>query len=293
MNEIKDDNLKEKPSKEQDTKVIQQEESKENPKTAKDVSVITSKMQMYRANWYHGYNANQRNQKMNRYIFDTKKGIDIINLDEAKRCLDRALIAIRKCVSKGGRVMFVGTGEGINKIVEETAKRCGQSYIAKKWPGGLLTNFDKSFSGMISNMKQVRKKLDLEELDGLFNKKEQIKIKKKNDKYFSQLEGVKDMIRLPDIVVLTSMREKNPIKECAKKGIPCIALVDTNCNPFTVDYPIKYPIPGNDRSIQTASLFLAYCGDYCLLGLRDENLTSVSNEATRKTEKKEEVASGV
>ena len=88
------------------------------------------------------------------------------------------------------------------------------------------------------------------------------------------------------------MREKNPIKECAKKGIPCIALVDTNCNPFTVDYPIKYPIPGNDRSIQTASLFLAYCGDYCLLGLRDENLTSVTNETARKAETKEGTVSG-
>jgi small subunit ribosomal protein S2 len=91
------------------------------------------------------------------------------------------------------------------------------------------------------------------------------------------------MTKLPDMVVLTSMQEKNPIKECAKKGIPCIALVDTNCNPFSVKNPIKYLVPGNDRSIQTASLFLAYCGDYCLLGLRDENLTLIKDKEQIKS----------
>lgn len=279
MEETKKENNLEKISKKEENQ--EQEQSKEKEK-AKEVTVITSKMQMYRANWYHGYNANQRNQKMNRYIFTTKKGIDLINLDEAKKCLDRALTALRKCVAKGGRIMFVGTDEEVAPIVEETAKRCGQSYIAKKWPGGLLTNFDKSFSVMISNMKQTKKKLELDELDGLFNKKEQLKIKKKNDKYFNQLGGVKDMVKLPDMVIITSMREKNAIKECAKKGIPCISLVDTNCNPFSAEHPIKYPVPGNDRSIQTASLFLAYCGDYCLLGLRDENLVSINKEQEKK-----------
>ena len=252
----------------------------------KKVLIETSKLQMYRANWYHGYNANQRNHKMKRYIYKTKNSIDIINLDEAKRMLDRSLMALRRCVGKGGRVMFVGTGDEISTIVEETAKRCGQSYISKKWPGGLLTNFENSFAGVINRMKQIRKKIENDELDSMYNKKEQIKIKKQNDKYFAQLGGVKDMSRPPDMVVFTSMREKNAIRECAKKGIQCIALVDTNGNPSSVDHPVKYAVPGNEKSIQTISLFLAYCGDYSLLGLRDESLMSIKDQEDKAEQAK-------
>lgn len=261
-------------------------EGSKDQTTTKEVSVITSKSQMYRANWYHGCNSSQRNHKMNPYIFKTKKGIDIINLDEAKRALDRSLNALRKCVAKSGRIMFVGTDDEISTIIEETAKRCGQGYISKKWPGGLLTNFESSFTGVINNMKLTKKKIEAEELDYVYNKKEQSKIKKKNNKLFEQLGGIKDMNRVPDMVVITSMREKNAIKECSKKGIPCIVLVDTNSNPFSVKNPVKYPVPGNDRSIQTVSLFLAYCGDYCLLGLRDERQMSLKEQQEKSEQAK-------
>jgi len=197
---------------------------------------------------HFGHQTHRWNPKMERYIFGSRSNIHIIDLSQSIPLLHQALVAVRDVAAKGGRVLFVGTKRQASDPVAEAAKRCAQYYMNNRWLGGTLTNW-KTVSGSIQRLR---------ELDSLLEtggegrqKKELLTLTRERDKLELSLGGIKDMGGLPDIMfVIDTNKEAIAILEARKLNIPVIAILDTNCDPDG----ITYPIPGNDdaaRSIQT------------------------------------------
>ncbi len=235
------------------------------------------------AGLHFGHKTNRTNRNMSSYIFQEKDGIHIINLGKTYQLMKRAINAIRKCVSKNGRVLFVGTQHQSKSATKEAAKQCGQYFVVKKWPGGLLTNW-KTMSKSIKSMKDLEKKLE----DGYFSdhkKHEQIKIQKKQDKYAELFEGIRDMSGVPHMLVITSYNELTAIKEAQKLNIPIVLLLDTDGDPKG----INYPVPGNDDSILAVDLFTTLCARAALLGIHDEQEIIKKKEEKREKQKEGKV----
>ena len=197
---------------------------------------------------HFGHQTHRWNPKMERYIFGSRSNIHIIDLSQSIPLLHQALVAVRDVAAKGGRVLFVGTKRQASDPVAEAAKRCAQYYMNNRWLGGTLTNW-KTVSGSIQRLR---------ELDALLEtggegrqKKELLTLTRERDKLELSLGGIKDMGGLPDIMfVIDTNKESIAILEARKLNIPVIAILDTNCDPDG----ITYPIPGNDdaaRAIQT------------------------------------------
>lgn len=241
-----------------------------------DVSVSVD--ELFSANMHYGYKTKYRNAWMSGYIFKSYNSIDIIDLTKTAVEFNSALKALRRCVAKGGKVLFVGTETHTSSAVRLQAEKCAQYYVHKRWLGGLLTNW-RSTSESIMTMKTIDKQLE----DGYlknFRKSEQIKILKRRDRFKKFLDGVKDMGGLPNMMVITSNRERNAIKDALRLKIPVVLLMDTNTNPEG----IRYGIPGNDRSAKATDKFVSKCADACLAGLRQEMMAIQSVEEVAESE---------
>jgi small subunit ribosomal protein S2 len=193
-----------------------------------------------------------------------KNGIHIINLDETIQKLDKALAFVSEIAQKNGEFLFVGTKKQARDIIQQEADRCGMFYVVERWLGGTLTNF--------STIKKSIKRLQLLEKEGLniyenLTKKEIQMLNRERIKLADQHRGIKDMKRLPEaIVVVDANHEITAVREARLLEIPVIAIVDTNTNPNSVDYPI----PANDDSIRTIQLIIS--------AISDEILTTASGK---------------
>lgn len=223
---------------------------------------------------HFGHQTNRWNPKMQRYIFGEKNGIYIIDLQITMQCFQKAYEFTRNSVAAGESVLFVGTKRQAMGIVEDEANRCGMHFVNQRWLGGMLTNFQ-TLRRSITQLK----KLESAETDGTYErlkKKEIVKMKKEQAKLEKYLSGIKNMKDIPGCIYILDTRIQHiTVKEANRLGIPVIALVDTNCDPEGVDFPI----PGNDDAIRSLKLFTAQIADACIEGteLRRKRQDASSN----------------
>jgi len=211
------------------------------------------------AGTHFGHQTKRWNPKMKRFILCPKNGIYIIDLNKTITALDRFIERVQTEVRKGGRVLFVGTKKQLRDCIREEAARCGMPYVTERWLGGMLTNFH-TIKQSISKLDKIEKM----EADGTIEalpKKERLLIAKKKEKLIAILTGIRYMRRLPSIIfVVDTLKEHIAISEGRRLGIPIGAIVDTNCDPDVVDFPI----PGNDDAIKSVQLITRAVSDVIL-----------------------------
>ncbi|MDO8379696.1 30S ribosomal protein S2 [Phenylobacterium sp.] len=220
-----------------------------------------SMRQLLEAGAHFGHQTHRWNPKMDRYIFGSRSNIHIIDLSQSIPLLHQALVKVREIAAGGGRVLFVGTKRQASDPVATAAKRSAQYYVNHRWLGGTLTNW-RTVSGSIARLR---------ELEGLLEggaqgraKKELLKLTRERDKLELSLGGIKDMGGIPDIMfVIDTNKEAIAILEARKLNIPVIAILDTNCDPDG----ITYPIPGNDDAARAIQLYCDLMADSILDGL--------------------------
>jgi small subunit ribosomal protein S2 len=209
-----------------------------------------SMRQLLEAGVHFGHQAHRWNPKMQSFIFGTRNNIHIIDLAQTVPALSRALQAVSDVVAKGGRVLFVGTKRQAADSIAEAAKRSAQYFVNSRWLGGTLTNW-KTISNSIARLKKIEEMLNSGESGG-YTKKEKLTLSREKEKLELALGGIRDMGGVPDLLfVIDTNKEDIAIKEARRLGIPIAAIIDTNCNPDG----ITYPIPGNDDAARAINLY--------------------------------------
>src|SRR5438034_4729857 len=205
---------------------------------------------------HFGHQTRRWNPQMKRFIFMERNGIYIIDLQKTLKCVQEARAAIEKVVRGGGHVLFVATKKQAKPIVVEEAQRCGQFHVTERWLGGMLTNF-KTIRSSIKRLKD----LDAMVADGTMDKlakKEQSRLGREREKLQFAFAGIKDMPGLPSLVfIVDTKKEKIAVAEANRLGIPIVGVVDTNCDPTVIDFPV----PGNDDAIRSIRLFARLVAD--------------------------------
>ncbi len=205
---------------------------------------------------HFGHQTQRWNPKMKRYIFTSKNGIYIIDLLKTLQCLKEARQRIYETVAEGESVLFVGTKKQAQEIISREAQRCGMFYVAERWLGGTLTNFQ-------TIKKSIDRLLNLEKMSGngtydKLLKKEVLRLERKREKLERDLGGIKGMYKLPGLLcVVDAKKERIAVAEANRLGITVVAIVDTNTDPD----PIDYPIPGNDDAIKSIQLITKMLAD--------------------------------
>lgn len=221
--------------------------------------------QLLEAGVHFGHNTRRWNPKMKQFIFGERNKVHIIDLQQTAPMLYTAMTALQQIVSKGGRVLFVGTKRQAADQIREAAERCGQYYVNHRWLGGMLTNW-KTITASIHRLKQLEAAFSGENASG-FTKRELLEMEREKDKLVQSLGGIKDMGGVPDaIFVIDTMKEELAIKEAQKLGIPVFAVIDTNSDPTG----ITYPIPGNDDALRAIELYCELVSGAILDGLKAE-----------------------
>ena len=220
-----------------------------------NASVVTLK-KLLEAGVHYGHPTKKWNPKMGKYIYCPRNGIYIIDLNKTKDALTDAYKKLESIVLEGGKVLIVGTKDNAKEIVEAEALRSGSFYITNRWLGGILTNF-KTIQTRIRKLKDLESAEDDGSWDRL-QKKEAIALRKEKEKLAKNLEGIKEMRKLPNaIIVIDPTEEVNACKEARKLNIPVFAICDTNCDPDGIDYVI----PGNDDATKSISMILGILND--------------------------------
>jgi small subunit ribosomal protein S2 len=200
---------------------------------------------------HFGHQTKRWNPKMKPFIFDARNGIHIIDLSKSLTQLEAACDFLQSVVGKGGEVLFVGTKKQAQEAVKESAKACGQLYVTERWLGGTLTNFN-TIKRSIARLKQIEK-WDADGTMNQYGKQEQSMYRREAARLFKNLDGIRTMEKYPAAMFVVDIkREHNAIAEGRRLKIPIVALVDTNCDPQLVDYPIA----GNDDAIRSVRLIL-------------------------------------
>ena len=220
--------------------------------------------QLLEAGVHFGHQTHRWNPKMAPYIFGARGGVHIIDLSQTMPALQRALMQVREVAASGGRVLFVGTKRQAAKPLAEAAKRCGQYYVDHRWLGGMLTNWQ-TISKSIKMLKRLDEELSVE--DSGLTKKELLRMTRQRDKLERALGGIRDMGGLPDVVfVIDTNREDIAINEAKRLSIPVVAILDTNCDPDG----IAFPIPGNDDATRSIQLYCDLISAAVLDGIEEE-----------------------
>ena len=222
----------------------------------KEITVITIGVKELLDSGVHfGHQTKRWNPKMKPFIFDARNGIHIIDLSKTLTQLDAACTFLSELVRKGNKVLFIGTKKQAQQAVRETAKESGQYYVTERWLGGTLTNFA-TIKRSIGRLKQIEKM----EADGSISnyvKQEQSMIRREAARLVKFFDGIRSMDKHPGAMFVVDIkREHNAVAEARRLKIPVVAIVDTNCNPDLVDYPI----PGNDDAIRSVRMILATVG---------------------------------
>ncbi len=253
-----------------------------------DAPVITMK-KLLEAGAHFGHQTRHWNPKMKKFIYGARNGVYIIDLAQTVTYIDTAYKALKEIVDKGGKVLFVGVKKQVQEAVEAEALRSGSFYITNRWLGGTLTNF-KTIQGRIRYLQELERR----EADGEFDvlpKSEAVVLRRQLAKLQKNFGGIKEMRKIPNaIFVIDPYSERNAIKEARKLHIPVFAVVDTNCDPDVIDYPI----PANDDAIRSVSLILAVMADAIVESkggvpvvayVKDEGDTVTMKDVIRQTEK--------
>jgi len=224
--------------------------------------------QLLEAGIHFGHQTRRWHPKMQRYIYNQRNGIYIIDLQHTLRQLYKAYSLVRESVSNGGTVLFVGTKKQAQEQVQRESERCGMYSVTNRWLGGTLTNFRTVREGC----QELTRLIDMEATGRIdkFGKKEGIILRKRRAKLQKNLSGIATMGQLPSVLfVIDTKREHIAVREAKRLGIPCIGIVDTNCDPDEVDLPI----PGNDDAIRAVGLYCQVIADAVLEGrLRQEKV---------------------
>ena len=216
--------------------------------------------EMLEAGVHFGHQTRRWNPKMRSYIFGRRNGIYIIDLQQTLERFRQAADYVEHMARMGRRLLFVGTKRQAQQAIAEEARRCGQFYVTHRWLGGTLTNFV-TIRASVERLQETERKLADE--DSLLTKKEILRLERERDKMVRNLDGIRDMERLPDaLFVVDPRREHIAIAEANKLNIPVVAIVDTNCDPELVDHVI----PGNDDAIRTIRLFAGRIADSYIQG---------------------------
>jgi len=225
---------------------------------------------------HFGHLTRRWNPKMKPYIFMEKNGIHIIDLKKTQTLLAEAADQLTKVVSEGKKILFVGTKKQAKNVIDAEARRCDMNWVSERWLGGMLTNFS-TIRKSIKRLNMIEK----QETDGTFEKitkKERLFATREKDKLKKVLEGVESMNRLPGaLFVVDIKKEMIAIKEAKRLSIPVFAVVDTNCDPDTVDYVI----PANDDAVKTIELIVKHMADSAIEG----NLKAKESKAEELAEK--------
>jgi small subunit ribosomal protein S2 len=236
---------------------------------------------------HFGHQTRRWNPKMKPYIFGSRNGIHIIDLQKTVKLFNGIHDFVVRTVSEGYPVLFVGTKKQSHDAIVEESERCGMFYVVNRWLGGTLTNFQ-TIKRSINRLKELEKMIE----DGSINrytKKEALKMEKELIKLEKNLGGIKNMDELPGAVfIVDPKREHIAVKEVKKMGIPIIAITDTNCDPDDIDYII----PGNDDAIRSIKLICSKIADACIAGhnLAEERLRAEAEIKKEEEEKSEDVA---
>ena len=205
---------------------------------------------------HFGHLTKRWNPKMKKYIFMQRNGIYIIDLKKTKECIDLACKAIEEIVKKGEKILFVGTKKQAKDVIRSEAERCNMFYVNERWLGGTMTNFS-TIKKSIRHLKSLQKM----ESDGTYDKitkKEIGVLEKAKAKLLKVLEGIMDMNKLPGMVFVADVNKDSiAVSESRKLNIPIVAILDTNCDPDLIDYPI----PGNDDAFKSISLLTKTIAD--------------------------------
>jgi len=211
------------------------------------VAVATQMIRDLLENGVHfGHQTNKWHPKMGKFIFGEKNGIYIIDLRKTEEALIKAMDFVRELAAEGKTVLFVGTKKQAKKIIKQEAERCGMFFVDERWLGGCLTNFN-TIRKSVDRLKHLQE-VKAGDIYNEYAKKEKAQIDREEYKLLKNLGGIREMTKMPDaLVVIDAELEDIAIKEAIKIGIPVVALIDTNCDPNLVDYPV----PGNDDAIRS------------------------------------------
>ena len=245
---------------------------------------VVAMKQLLEAGVHFGHQTRRWDPKMAEYIFQARNGIHIIDLQKTSKKIDEAYEFLRSQAEEGKKVLFVGTKKQAQECIKEAAEKCGMYYVDQRWLGGMLTNF-KTIKARVQRLKDIEAMQE----DGTFDvlpKKEVIELKKEMEKLQANLGGIKEMEEIPDVLfIVDPKKEYNAISEAKKLNIPVVGIVDTNCNPEVLDYPI----PGNDDAIRSVKLITDAMANAIIEGNQGESFEL--GEETQEVENQEEATS--
>jgi len=243
------------------------------------MAVITMR-QMLDAGVHFGHQTSRWNPKMKRFILTERNGNYIIDLQQSVAMIDTAYEFVRDTVAHGGTVLFVGTKRQAQSTIAEQAARVGMPFVNERWLGGMLTNFQ-TVSKRIQRLKELEE-VDFDDVAGSgHTKKELLIMRREKDKLFKVLSGIRDMGKTPSVVwIVDTNKEHLAIDEAKKLGIPIVAILDSNCDPDSV----QYGIPGNDDAIRSVGLLTRVISDAVAEGIRLRHAAKTGDEAAVATE---------
>lgn len=227
---------------------------------------------------HFGHQTRRWNPKMKRFIFTERNGIYIIDIQQSLGLIDSAYEFVKDIVAKGGHVLYVGTKKQAQEPIIQQSARVGMPYVTERWLGGMLTNFPTVY-------KRIQRLKELEALesanDQLLTKKELLVLRREREKLNKNLNGIRNMTKLPSAIwVVDTKKEHLAVAEAKKLGIPVIAILDTNCDPDEVDFKI----PGNDDAIRSIGLLTRVITDAVAAGLQARAAATVKEEVKSDTE---------
>jgi len=247
---------------------------------------------LFEAGVHFGHQTRRWNPRMKPFLFGERNGVHIVDLDQTLPRLEVALDFLRRTVAAGGKVLFVGTKRQAQAPIQAEAERAGQFYVNRRWLGGMLTNF-KTVRKSIERFKELLALVGDEQKVAEISKKELSGINRWIEKYKKSLDGIKEMTRLPDAIFVIDVGcEAIAIKEANRLGIPIVGVVDSNCDPDSIDYVV----PGNDDSLRAIQLYCVRVAEACIEGamLFSERVQAevAEEERTRATGPAPERAAG-
>ncbi len=234
--------------------------------------------QLLEAGVHFGHQSRRWNPKMRRFIFGERGGIYIIDLEKSVERLNVARDYVRDVAAKGGKILFVGTKKQAQQVIEDEATRCEMFYVKNRWMGGLLTNLE-------TVKKSIKKLVDIEKMEKTgvitrLTKKEASLLMKEKERLLRDLGGIRNMPNVPTaMIVVDTKKEEIGVAEANRLGIPVVGLIDTNCNPDVIDYPI----PGNDDAVKSIKFIVGLLVDSIIEG-RKEFLAGKQAQATTQAQ---------
>jgi small subunit ribosomal protein S2 len=249
------------------------------------VAVVTMR-ELLDSGVHFGHQTRRWNPKMKRFIFTERNGIYIIDIQQSLGLIDSAYEFVKDTVAKGGNILFVGTKKQAQEPIIQQSQRVGMPSVTERWLGGMLTNFPTVY-------KRIQRLKELEALeaanDQLLTKKELLVLRREREKLTKNLDGIRNMTKLPAAIwVVDTKKEHLAVQEAKKLGIPVIAILDTNCDPDEVDYKI----PGNDDAIRSIGLLTRVIADAIAAGLQARSAQASKSAEENQDGAVAEVAAG-